>query len=74
MNMLAGEDKVNHRDNNGCCHTDPKEVHEKHDWHYLLKNVRDKCRNKGQNSKRVNILCTGCKQPILSEADGGNSL
>jgi hypothetical protein len=40
----------------------------------LLKNVRDRCRNKGQDFKIINRLCTGCKKLILPEADGGNSL
>jgi hypothetical protein len=74
MKMIAGGDKVNHKDNNGCCHTDPKEVHEQHTWHYLLKNVRDKYRKGGHDFKIINRLCTGCKQPILQEANGGDSL
>jgi hypothetical protein len=38
------------------------------------KNVRDRRRNKDQDFKIINRLCTGCKKPILPEADGGNSL
>jgi hypothetical protein len=73
--MITGGDKVNPQDNSGCCqHTDPKEVHEQHTWYYLLKNVSDTCRNKGQDFKIINRLCTGCKKPILPEADGGDSL
>lgn len=74
MKMIAGGDKVNHKDNNGCCHTDPKEVHEQHTWHYLLKNVRDKYRKGGHDFKIINRLCTGCKHPILPETEGGDSL
>jgi len=40
----------------------------------ILKNVRDKYRKGGHDFKIINRLCTGCKQPILQEANGGDSL